>query len=330
MRLRRDDPIEVKSPAQLAIMREAGLVTAAALRAAAAAVEPGISTAELDAIAERGIRSAGAVPSFLGYHGYPATICTSVNDQVVHGIPDARQVLAAGDIVSIDCGAIVGGWHGDSALTVRVGLPQAGAAGQAARYSQEELDALLGACEQALWHGLAQAVPGRRLTDISHAVEQAARSAGRYGIIREYTGHGIGSKMHMDPAVPNYGRAGRGPVLAAGMALAIEPMLALGGHQTRQLDDGWTVVTADGSWAAHFEHTVAITDDGPFVLTAEDGGASWLARLRSGRSAQPHGRAGQAALARGNVLGADPAPARPERAAMQLGTLGVAGARDGI
>jgi methionyl aminopeptidase len=301
MRLRRDDPIEVKSPAQLAIMREAGLVTAAALHAAAAAAEPGISTAELDAIAEREIRSAGALPSFQGYHGYPATICTSVNDQIVHGIPDAAQVLSAGDIISIDCGAIVGGWHGDSALTVRVGQVQAGAT----PYSQEELDALLGACERALWHGLAQAVPGRRLTDISHAVEQAARAAGRYGIVREYTGHGIGSKMHMDPAVPNYGRAGRGPVLTAGMALAIEPMLVLGGHQTRQLDDGWTVVTADGSWAAHFEHTVAITNDGPFVLTAEDGGASGLAALRADRPAvlaEQRGRAGQGVLARQDVL----------------------------
>lgn len=329
MRLRRDDPIEVKSPAQLAIMREAGLVTAAALHAAAAAAEPGISTAELDAIAEREIRSAGALPSFQGYHGYPATICTSVNDQIVHGIPDAAQVLSAGDIISIDCGAIVGGWHGDSALTVRVGQVQAGAT----PYSQEELDALLGACERALWHGLAQAVPGRRLTDISHAVEQAARAAGRYGIVREYTGHGIGSKMHMDPAVPNYGRAGRGPVLTAGMALAIEPMLVLGGHQTRQLDDGWTVVTADGSWAAHFEHTVAITDDGPFVLTAEDGGASGLAALRADRPAvlaeQP-GRAGQGVLARQDVLAAQPVPAGQDRAPLQSRTLGVVGGRDGI
>jgi methionyl aminopeptidase len=333
MRLRGDDRIEVKSPAQLAIMREAGLVTATALHAAAAAVEPGISTAELDAIAEREIRSAGALPSFLGYHGYPATICTSVNDQIVHGIPDAAQVLSAGDIISIDCGAIVGGWHGDSALTVSVGQVQAGAALQAAPYSQEELDALLGACERALWQGLAQAVPGRRLTDISHAVELAVRAAGRYGIVREYTGHGIGSKMHMDPAVPNYGRAGRGPVLTAGMALAIEPMLVLGGHQTRQLDDGWTVVTADGSWAAHFEHTVAITDDGPIVLTAEDGGASGLATLRAGSPAvlaeQPV-RAGQAVLARHDVLDAQPVSAEQEGAAMQPRTLGVVGANDGI
>jgi methionyl aminopeptidase len=317
MRLRRDDPIEVKSPAQLAIMREAGLVTAAALHAAAAAVAPGISTAELDGIAEREIRSAGAIPSFKGYHGYPKTICTSVNDQIVHGIPDAEQVLAAGDIISIDCGAIVGGWHGDSALTISVGQPLAGAGrdSDAAGHSQEELDGLLSACERALWHGLAEAVPGRRLTDISHAVEQAVRAAGRYGIVREYTGHGIGSKMHMDPAVPNYGRAGRGPVLAAGMALAIEPMLVLGGHQTRRLDDGWTVVTADGSWAAHFEHTVAITDDGPFVLTAEDGGVSGFAALRAGSPA---------------VLAGRPGRAGPEAAAVQPHGIGVLGAHDGI
>ena len=277
MRLRRDEPIQVKSPAQLAIMREAGLVTAAALRAAAAAVQPGISTAELDAIAEREIRSAGAVPSFKGYHGYPATICTSVNDQIVHGIPSSAQVLREGDVISIDCGAIVGGWHGDSAVTLAVGPTPPGAA-----HAQDDIAGLLRACELAMWHGLAQAVPGHRLTDISHAVEQAARAAGRYGIVREYTGHGIGTQMHMEPAVPNHGRAGRGPVLTAGMALAIEPMLVLGSPETRQLDDGWTVVTQDGSWAAHFEHTVAITDDGPWVLTAEDGGAAWFAALRSG------------------------------------------------
>jgi len=282
MRLRRDDPIEIKSPAELAIMREAGLVTAAALRAVADAVEPGISTAELDAVAEREIRGAGAVPSFKGYFGFPATICTSVNEQIVHGIPSAQQVLHDGDVLSIDCGAIVRGWHGDSALTVRVGPPR-----PTARYTADELAGLLHACELALWHGLAQAVPGRRLTDISHAVEQAARGAGQYGIIREYTGHGIGTRMHMDPPVPNYGRAGRGPVLVPGMALAIEPMLALGSPQAAVLGDDWTVVTVDGSWAAHFEHTVAVTEDGPVVLTAEDGGAASFAALRSGRSAIP-------------------------------------------
>jgi methionyl aminopeptidase len=282
MRLRRDESIEIKTPAQLAIMREAGLVTAAALQAAVAAVAAGVSTAELDAVAEREIRLAGAVPSFKGYHGYPATICASVNDQIVHGIPSPEQVLQDGDVISIDCGAIVGGWHGDSAVTVQVGQAPAGASPGAA-----ELAGLLSACERALWHGLAQAVPGRRLTDISHAVERAARAAGRYGIVREYTGHGIGSQMHMGPAVPNYGRAGRGPVLQEGMALAIEPMLVLGQPQTRVLADDWTVVTQDGSWAAHFEHTVAITTAGPRVLTAPDGGAAGFAALAGHQLPEP-------------------------------------------
>jgi methionyl aminopeptidase len=184
-------------------------------------------------------------------------------------------VLRDGDIISVDCGAIVAGWHGDSALTVSVG--------QGGRAASAELAGLLQACELALWRGLAAAVAGARLTDISHAVEQAARTAGAYGIVREYTGHGIGTAMHMDPPVPNYGRAGRGPVLAEGMALAIEPMLVLGSPQTRELDDGWTVVTEDGSWAAHFEHTVAITADGPQVLTEPDGGVSGFAALRAGQ-----------------------------------------------
>jgi methionyl aminopeptidase len=280
MRLRRDEPIEVKTPAELAMMREAGLVTRAALHAAAAAVAPGISTAELDAIAEREILAAGAASSFKGYHGFPATICTSVNDQIVHGIPSPSQVLADGDVISIDCGAIVGGWHGDSALTVTVGQPRSDAIP-----GEAEVTGLLAACELALWQGLAEATPGTRLGTLSHAIASAARAAGRYGIIREYTGHGIGSSMHMDPAVPNFGRPGRGPVLRAGMALAIEPMLVLGSPETRLLDDGWTVVTADGSWAAHFEHTVAITDDGPIVLTADDGGASGFAALRAGNAA---------------------------------------------
>jgi methionyl aminopeptidase len=288
MRLRRDEPIQVKTPAQIAVMREAGLVTAAALRAAAGAVQAGISTAELDAIAEREIRAAGAVPSFKGYHGFPATICASVNEQVVHGIPSPRQLLRAGDLISIDCGAIVGGWHGDAAVTVRVGPAAAG----------DEPAQLTAACERALWHGLAQAAPGRRLTDISHAVQQAAEAAGPYGIVREYTGHGIGTQMHMDPPVPNYGRPGRGPALVEGMALAIEPMLVLGRPQTRVLADDWTVVTADDSWAAHFEHTVAITADGPWVLTAEDGGADGFARLRAGalawQSPSPVAEAGAA------------------------------------
>ena len=193
MRARRELPIQIKTPAELALMREAGLVVAHTLDAVTAAVEPGITTAELDAIAEREIRGAGAVPSFLGYHGYPATICTSVNDQIVHGIPSDSARLAEGDLISIDCGAIVGGWHGDAARTVAVGPVS------------EELTRLLQACQRALWQGLAQARPGRKLSDISHAVETSARASGRYGIIREYVGHGIGTEMHMDPPVPNYG-----------------------------------------------------------------------------------------------------------------------------
>jgi len=232
-------------------------VVAAALRAAAAAVAPGVSTACLDEIAAAEIRAAGAVPSFLGYHGFPATTCACVNDEIVHGIPSATRVLHDGDVVSIDCGASVRGWHADAALTVGVGTITA------------ELAKLLEDCERALWAGLAVARPGAYLSDISHAVERSARVAGDYGIVEDYVGHGIGSEMHMEPAVPNYGKPGRGPVLAEGMALAIEPLLVLGGPNTRLLDDGWTVVSEDGGWSAHFEHTVAITAGGPWVLTAD-------------------------------------------------------------
>src|SRR6266536_5378947 len=230
-------------------MREAGQLVAATLAKLAAAVAPGVSTGDLDALAEQTIRAAGGIPSFQGYHGYPGTICSSVNEQIVHAIPSPRQVLRAGDVISIDCGAIVDGWHGDAAVTVGVGPVGADAA------------RLIEDCETALWHGLARARLGHRLTDISHAVESSARSGGAYGIVEEYVGHGIGTEMHMDPPVPNYGKPGRGPVLAEGMALAIEPMLTLGGRDARLLDDGWTVVTADGSLAAHFEHTVAVTAD---------------------------------------------------------------------
>jgi methionyl aminopeptidase len=258
--------IEIKTPEQLAVMREAGLVVARTLGALAAVVKPGVTTAELDELAEAEIRAAGATPSFKGYHGYPAVICTSVNEEIVHGIPSPRRILRDGDIISIDCGAIVGGWHGDAALTVGVGDISA------------EHASMLQACEAALWRGLAQARAGGRLGDISHAVEASVAASGPYGVVEEYTGHGIGSAMHMDPPVPNYGRPGRGPRLRPGMALAIEPMVMLGGQETVLLDDDWTVVTADGSWAAHFEHTVAITPDGPWVLTAEDGGEEGLAR----------------------------------------------------
>lgn len=270
MRLRRSAAIQLKTPQQLARMREAGLVVCRTLKVLADAVQPGVTTADLDEIARKEIESAGAVPSFLGYFGYPATICTSVNEQVVHGIPDPAQRLRPGDIISIDCGAILDGWHGDSALTIGVG-----------EIAPED-QALLEACETALWQGITQARPGRRLGDVSHAVERSVLASGPYGIVREYTGHGIGTAMHMPPEVPNYGNPGQGPRLAAGMALAIEPMITRGGEQTLELADGWTVITADASRAAHFEHTVAITPDGPWVLTAEDGGVSRLGTERTG------------------------------------------------
>ena len=267
MRMRREPAIQVKTRAQIDVMREAGLVVARTLSTLAEAARPGVTTAELDAIAERQITAAGATPSFKGYHGFPATICTSVNEEIVHGIPSPAKRLQDGDVISIDCGAIVRGWHADAALTVGIGE------------ISDEARRLLDACERTLWHGLAQARAGRRLSDISHAVEQSARAAGPYGIVEEYVGHGIGTEMHMDPAVPNYGRPGRGPLLTPGMALAVEPMLVLGGRHTRLLDDEWTVVSADGTPAAHFEHTVAITPDGPWVLTAEDGGEAGFASI---------------------------------------------------
>jgi methionyl aminopeptidase len=258
--------IEVKSREHIGAMRMAGLVVARALAQMRAAVAPGVSTADLDEIARGVLREAGAESSFLGYHGYPAVICSSVNDRVVHSIPSAAEKLRDGDLISIDFGAIVDGWHGDSAVSVPVGDVAA------------DVAALSAACETALWDGLARAQSGTRLTDISHAIETSVRRAGRYGIVAGYGGHGIGSQMHMAPHILNYGRPGKGPRLVPGMALAIEPMLTLGSRATRELDDGWTVVTVDGSWAAHWEHTVAILDDGPWVLTAEDGGRAELAK----------------------------------------------------
>jgi methionyl aminopeptidase len=278
MRLRREPAIQIKTPAQIARMYAAGQVVARTLAALADAVRPGVTTAELDSIAEREIRSAGAVPSFLGYFGYPASICASVNEQVVHGIPSERQRLRTGEIISIDCGAILDGWHGDAAISVGVG-------------EIEPADqALLDACEASMWAGIAQAVAGRRLGDISNAVERSVQASGDYGLIREYTGHGIGTEMHMDPPVRNYGPPGQGPRLLTGMALAIEPMITRGGREVVELDDGWTVVSVDGSRAAHFEHTVAVTADGPWVLTALEGARSAAAERAgvslSGRDTQ--------------------------------------------
>jgi len=268
--------VERKSLDQIKMMRAAGLVVARGLAAMRAAVAPGVSTLELDALAREVLADAGAIGSFVGYQGYPAAICASVNEQVVHGIPSASQVLREGDLLSLDFGAVVDGWHGDAAITVPVGAVA------------PELTALSEACHAALWAGIAAARPGGRLGYISHAVQATVRVADRgplggqgYGIVTEYGGHGIGTRMHMDPIVPNHGPTNSGPRLAAGMVLAIEPMITLGGPQTRELSDAWTVVTVDGSPAAHWEHTVAILDDGPWVLTAEDGGRAKLGRRGS-------------------------------------------------
>jgi len=254
--------IEVKSPGELDAMRAAGAVVARTLRLLGQAARPGVSTAELDELAEETIREAGAVPSFKGYHGFPASICASLNEEVVHGIPSREQVLADGDLLSVDCGANLEGWHGDAAVTLGLG-----AVAEADR-------ALSAACRAALDAGIAASCPGARLTDVSHAVESAVLAAAsadgvEYGIIADYGGHGIGTSMHMDPFLPNVGSPGRGPKLTPGMALAIEPMLTRGTHLTEELDDGWTVVTLDGSRAAHWEHSVAVTSDGPVVLTVE-------------------------------------------------------------
>jgi methionyl aminopeptidase len=261
--------IQYKSPEQLVRMRAAGLLVARTLARVTEAVAPGVSTAELDALAEEHIRAAGGIPSFKGYYGYPASLCTSVNEQIVHAIPAADQVLREGDVISIDCGAIVAGWHGDSAVTVGVG--EIGA----------DLVRMIEVAEDAMWAGLTAAAAGNasgrgRLTDISAAIEAAIRSAGRYGIVRGYGGHGIGTEMHQDPHILNYGRAGKGPRLIPGLALAIEPMITLGAPDSVELADGWTVVARDGSTAVHVEHTIALFDDGVLVTTAEDGG---LARL---------------------------------------------------
>ena len=246
-----------KSPEQIEAMRRAGRLVGHTLSRLVEAVRPGVTLTELDTLAERVIRDGGGIPSFLGYHGFPATLCLSPNDWIVHGIPNG-YVLKEGDILSIDCGAIVDGWHGDAAVTVPVGQVD-----DAARR-------LIETTERAMWAGIAQVRAGNRLSDIGHAVEKVAAAPG-YGVVREYVGHGIGTRMHEEPQVPNYGRPGRGLRLQTGLVLAIEPMVNEGGPETRVLDDGWTVVTRDGSRSAHFEHTVAITPTGPEVLTLLDG-----------------------------------------------------------
>jgi methionyl aminopeptidase len=268
---RRKPAIEIKSADQLAVMRQAGLVVATALAAVTERATPGTTTGELDSIARDVLADFGATSSFLGYkaHGavpFPGVICASVNNEVVHGIPSGRA-LREGDLLSVDFGAIVDGWNGDAAVSVLVGA----AAPEAAELSR--------VTEAAMWAGLRVARVGAHLSDISHAVETEIRGAEpptatdggtAYGIVEEYGGHGIGSRMHMDPHILNYGSPGRGPVLREGMALAIEPMVTLGSPEVGVLGDAWTIVTIDGSLAAHWEHTVAVTEDGPWVLTALD------------------------------------------------------------
>jgi len=268
--------IQLKTPEQIGKMRGAGLVVAAALQAMREVVAPGVSTADLDAIAEKVIRDAGAVPSFKGYHGFPASICASVNEQVVHGIPSAEQVLREGDLISIDCGAILDGWHGDSAITVGVGA------------TDPALLKMAEVAEEAMWAGIAAAARGSangrgRLTDISFNVEKTVRKAGRYGIVDGYGGHGIGTEMHQDPHVLNHGKPGKGPRLVPGLCLAIEPMITLGSPRTAELADGWTVVTRDNSIAAHVEHTMCLLEDGVWVTTAVDGGRARLGDLVTAR-----------------------------------------------
>jgi methionyl aminopeptidase len=262
----KDRGIEIKTREQILSMRKAGLVVGRTLELLRAEVKPGITTGELDAIAEDNIRSSGATPSFKGYHGFTGSICASVNDEIVHGIPGDR-VLADGDLISIDCGAIVDGWHGDAAITVGVGTVA------------DELLELARICEESMWRGFAAAKLGGRLTDISAAVEAHVRANSSYGIVEDFVGHGIGSAMHQPPNVPNYGRAGKGPKLVEGLALAVEPMLTLGKQDNHTLDDDWTVVTDDGTAAAHTEHTFTLTPQGPWVLTALDGGEAKLAEL---------------------------------------------------
>jgi methionyl aminopeptidase len=247
--------IVLKSAEELSVMREAGRITAATLRRVGEAVRPGVTTGELDELAETFIRGEGAVPAFKGYHGFPGTLCTSVDGEVVHGIPGARRLLE-GQILSVDCGAIVEGYYGDSAMTFPVGAVAADAR------------RLMDVTRDSLHAGIAKCIPGMRLHDISAAVQSVAEAAG-FAVVREYVGHGIGRSMHEDPQVPNYGRAGTGPTLKAGMVFAIEPMINAGRAAVRSLDDGWTVVTEDGGLSAHFEHTVAVTDDGPMILTLE-------------------------------------------------------------
>lgn len=247
--------IEVKNDSELQKMREAGKVTAAVLKLMTELAKPGISTWELDAAAEKTIRSFGATPLFLGYYGFPGSICASVNEEVVHGIPKKDRILKSGDIISIDTGARLDGFCSDAAITLGVGKVS------------DEAQRLMDVTKKSLYKAIGQVKPGNRLGDVEHAVETFAIANGM-GVVRDYCGHGIGRNMHEEPSIPNFGRPGTGPLLEKGMVLAIEPMLTAGTYKVRELDDGWTVVTADGKYAAHFEHTVAVTAHGSEIFTA--------------------------------------------------------------
>jgi methionyl aminopeptidase len=264
----RERGVEIKTSEQIDCMRVAGLVVGRTLQMLRESLRPGMTTLELDRLAEAGIRDAGATPSFLGYGRppFPASICVSINDEVVHGIPGGR-VVEDGDVVSIDCGAIVDGWHGDAAITVAVG-----------EVPESSLE-LMRTTEESMWRGIAAAALGGHVGDISHGVETYVRAESGFGIVEDYTGHGIGSAMHQPPNVPNVGKPGKGVRLVEGLALAVEPMLTAGHPWTHVDDDGWTVRTDDGTIAAHFENTFTLTPTGTWVLTALDGGQAKLAEL---------------------------------------------------
>jgi methionyl aminopeptidase len=246
-----------RSADELERMREAGRLVGEVLAELAAVVAPGVTTADLDAMAEKRIARAGATPAFKGYHGYPATICASINEEVIHGIPSGRRLLQEGDIISIDVGASLNGYFGDSAVTLPVGQVS------------EEAATLLRVTEEALFKAIERVRPGNRVSDIGHAVQKHVEAYG-FSVVREFVGHGIGQRMHEEPQVPNYGEPGRGPRLAEGMVLAIEPMVNAGKPAVKLLGDGWTAVTRDSSLSAHFEHTVAVTAAGPWILTARE------------------------------------------------------------
>lgn len=265
--------VQIKTPEQIAKMRAAGLVVAAVHAATRAAAVPGASTKDLDDVARKVIAEHGAKSNFLGYGGFPATICTSVNEVVVHGIPSEDVVLKDGDIISVDAGAIIDGWHGDAAFTAFVGSGHA-----------PDLVELSRVTEESMWAGIAAMRNGARLVDVSRAIEtyirrQPRSGGGKYGIVQDYGGHGIGTEMHMEPHLLNYveRRRGKGPKLIPGFCLAIEPMVSLGTPKTKVLEDDWTVITTDGTWSSHWEHSVALTEEGPLVLTAPDCGRAKLA-----------------------------------------------------